>query len=171
MKQILILRHAKSSWEQENLKDFDRPLAPRGIHDAPMMGEFLRDIGEKPQQVISSTAQRAKETSQYVVDAFGGAVNEVQWDEDLYYGNAESYLEAIQRQDDRVDRIMLVGHNPMVEAITSGLVGSQNQASVRMPTAALVCVQTFAIRWERINWGTSQLKWMMIPKVLKQLKD
>lgn len=169
MKQILILRHAKSSWEDESLDDYDRPLASRGINDAPMMGKFIRKIKHKPGSIISSSAKRAKETTLYAVESMKVDESIISWNRDLYYGSESSYLESIQNSDDSFERIMLVGHNPKVENVAGGLIGSGGVASLRMPTAALVCIQSYAQRWEQINWGNCQLSWMVIPKALKKV--
>ncbi len=169
MKQILILRHAKSSWEDESLKDFDRPLGPRGVEDAPMMGKFLREIGHKPDLIISSSAKRAKETTLYVIEGMKVDERIIRWDSDLYYGSESSYLQGIRNTNEKIERVMLVGHNPTVENVTGALIGSGGAANLRMPTAALVCLNTYVLHWEQVQWGTCQLNWMMIPKVLKKV--
>lgn len=171
MKQILLLRHAKSSWEHENLDDFDRPLAKRGLRDAPVMGRFLRKSGNKPDQIISSTAQRAKETIELALSGMKQDKEILQWNQNLYYGGAGDYLEAIRSSDKKTERIMLVGHNPKIESTAGGLIGSGGIANLRMPTAALVCLNTYISNWKDVNWGTCQLSWMMIPKVLKHIYD
>lgn len=171
MKQILLLRHAKSSWEDESLDDFDRPLASRGINDAPLMGKFLRKTKYKPDQIISSTAQRAKETTKLSLSGMKKEEDIITWNEDLYYGGRTDYLKAIQSADERTERIMLVGHNPKIEDTAGALIGNDRISNLRMPTAALVCLNTYAIEWEQVNWGACELAWMMIPKVLKHILD
>lgn len=169
MKQILLMRHAKSSWENPDLKDFDRPLAKRGLNDAPRMGKYLREIKYKPAMVISSPAQRAKETTQLSMEAAKVDDEQISWNEDLYFGSARDYVLAIQSAPDEYERIMLVGHNPLMESTTGVLAGGQDKTAVRMPTAAIVCLESFANTWKSIAPGTCQIKWMMIPKVLKKL--
>ncbi|HBQ61831.1 MAG TPA: histidine phosphatase family protein [Balneolaceae bacterium] len=169
MKQILLMRHAKSSWEDGSLKDYDRPLNERGQSDAPMMGAFIRQVGYKPGEVIASPAQRAKETTQLSMESAQVDPNLIRWDEDLYYGSMKDYIAAIQSTAKNVERVLLVGHNPLIENTAGILAGSEHKTAVRMPTAALVCLQSFAEKWEDITPGTCQIKWMMIPKVLKEL--
>lgn len=171
MKQILLLRHAKSSWESGGLDDFDRPLASRGLQDAPKMGKFLRKIGHKPDQIISSPAQRAKETTKLALEGMKKDKEIISWNEDLYYGSNEDYLKAIQLANERTDRIMIVGHNPKIEDTAGALIGRDSATNLRMPTAALVCLNTYAIEWDQVNWGACQLSWMMIPKVLKHIYE
>ena len=169
MKQILLMRHAKSSWEDKDLKDFDRPLAERGLEDAPAMGKYIRKAKYKPAHIISSPAQRAKETAQLVCEGAKIGEENISWNDDLYFGSVRDYIIAIQNAPDEFERIMLVGHNPLMESTTGVLTGANEKVAVRMPTAALVCLESFADNWETIAPGTCQIKWMMIPKVLKKL--
>ncbi|MFD2531423.1 SixA phosphatase family protein [Gracilimonas halophila] len=169
MKQILLMRHAKSSWEHPDLKDFDRPLADRGLHDAPMMGEFMRNSKHKPGWVISSPAQRAKETTMLSMEAAKVNEEQISWNEDLYFGTVKDYAAAIQSTPEEYDRVLLVGHNPLMEHTAGILAGSGQKASLRMPTAALVCLESFAETWQSISPDTCQIKWMMIPKILKKI--
>lgn len=163
------MRHAKSSWENPDLKDFDRPLAKRGLKDAPEMGKYLRKIKYKPALVISSPAQRAKETTQLSMEAAKLDKEQIVWNEDLYFGSVRDYVASIQSASDEYERIMLVGHNPLMENTTGILTGAERKTAVRMPTAAIVCLESFAETWETIAPGTCQIKWMMIPKVLKKI--
>ncbi|MBN2732552.1 MAG: histidine phosphatase family protein [Balneolaceae bacterium] len=166
MKYILLLRHAKSSHEDSSLKDFDRPLAPRGNKDASGMGGFLRKIDYLPGSIISSPAERAGQTTKLLLH--GAELNEdiVQWNEELYYGSSRDYLRAIQKADDKTDTALVVGHNPKIEDIARRLCGN---GSVRMPTAAIVCLEQPAKEWSQIREGLASLKWMMIPKILNKL--
>ncbi|HKK24587.1 MAG TPA: histidine phosphatase family protein [Gracilimonas sp.] len=169
MKQILLLRHAKSSWDDPGLKDFDRPLAERGLRDAPLMGQFIKKAGYDPAAIFSSTATRAKQTSQLAMKAGGIDSDMIHWNEDLYYGSMSHYIDQIQAASDDHERIMLVGHNPIIENTAGILSGSDHKIAVRMPTAALVCLECFAEYWGDVSAGTCQIKWMMIPKVIKKI--
>jgi phosphohistidine phosphatase len=169
MKQILLLRHAKSSWDDPGLKDFDRPLAERGLRDAPLMGQFINKAGYNPAAIFSSTATRAKQTSQLAMKAAGIDSDIIHWNEDLYYGSMSHYIDQIQAASDDHERIMLVGHNPIIENTAGILSGSEHKIAVRMPTAALVCLECFAESWGDVSAGTCQIKWMMIPKVIKKI--
>jgi phosphohistidine phosphatase len=167
MKQILLLRHAKSSWDDPGLNDFDRPLAERGLNDAPLMGQFVNKAGYSPAVIYSSPAKRAEQTTKLFSDAAGIEVDNIQWNEDLYYGSMKDYIEQIQAASDDHERVMVVGHNPIMENTAGLLAGSEHKIAVRMPTAALVCLECFADTWEEVAPGTCQIKWMMIPKILR----
>lgn len=171
MKQILILRHAKSSWEDETLADFDRPLSERGLKDAPRIGKYLRKIKRKPDVIVSSSAQRTRQTAKLVTEFMKQDESIITWNKDLYYGSAMDYLKVIQATSSKVDRLMLVGHNPKVEQTAGALIGNVETPNLRMPTAALICLNTYAINWEQIHWGTCQLAWMINPKALNNVID
>lgn len=169
MKQILLLRHAKSDWDDESLKDFDRPLAKRGLDDAPRMGTFVRKLNNKPTIIISSPAARAKETTLLFAKAAKCEEGIIEWKPELYYGTSADYLDAIKNVPNNCERVLLVGHNPLIENTAGTLVGESNSISIRMPTAALVMLTTYAPTWKHVNWGTCELNWMMIPKALKKI--
>ena len=171
MKYILLLRHAKSSWNDPDLDDFDRPLAGRGLEDAPRMGKYLKKIGYRPEYIASSTALRARQTTQLCLEAMKRDESLVKWDDHLYFESVGSYLSAIQEAPENTERIMLVGHNPLMEATATLLSGGKDKTAFRMPTAGLVCLESYALRWEDINPATCQIKWMMIPKVLREIID
>ncbi|MDZ7716737.1 MAG: histidine phosphatase family protein [Balneolaceae bacterium] len=167
MKHILLLRHAKSSHEDSSLDDFDRPLANRGLKDAPMMGTFVKNTGYVPDLIISSPAKRAMQTAELFADASGTGKADIKWNEDFYYGSSYDYLEEIQQCAEGLDCIMLVGHNPKMEETVSLLCSDQRSYIARMPTAALVCFEHPAVQWEQVKEGTARIKWMMIPRLLK----
>lgn len=169
MKQILLLRHAKSSWVDSSLADFDRPLAGRGLKDASRVGKYLRSIGNKPEYVVSSPAQRAKETSQLCLKAMKMDEEIITWDQGLYFNSAMKYVEAIQNTHDDCATMMIVGHNPLMESTAAILSGDRDSAAFRVPTAGLICLESYAIHWKHIRPGNCHVKWMMIPKVLKKL--
>ncbi|MTI87251.1 MAG: histidine phosphatase family protein [Balneolaceae bacterium] len=171
MKQILLLRHAKSSWADDSLDDFDRPLAKRGIKDAPRMGRFIRESSYKPAVIVSSPAARARQTTELLVEGAQMDQEVISWQKDLYFGSVQDYLNTVTGMTDDCERIMLVGHNPLMESFSGILAGAREQVALRMPTAALVCLESFANNWGDINAGTCQIKWMMIPKVLKKIMD
>jgi len=168
MKTIMLLRHAKSSRADTSLKDFDRPLAERGQKDAPRIGRFVKDVKSLPGMIISSTAKRAEQTTELFVKSAGVDLSMIEWSEELYYGGARDYLSTIQKVPEGLEDIMLVGHNPLMEETVSLLCNGGGGYAVRMPTAALVCIEHPAIKWEQVKPGTARIKWMMIPKLLKK---
>jgi phosphohistidine phosphatase len=146
MKILLILRHAKSSWKHTELPDFDRPLNKRGKHDAPRMGELLRQTDLLPDLILSSSAQRARQTTQAVVDASSYS-GEVRWMDSLYAAPPESYLEALRDLDDSLQRVMVVGHNPGLEELLEELTGEAES----LPTGALAQVRLPIQGWSELD--------------------
>src|SRR5262245_28346150 len=136
MKTLLLLRHAKSSWDDSSLRDFDRPLSARGERDAPRIGKALRKQGAIPDLIISSPAARAKATIKAATKAARLDVAP-QFDEAIYGASSAELMRAIRRLSDTAHCVMLVGHNPGFEDLLARLTGSHE----RMPTAALACIQ------------------------------
>ena len=133
-KQLLIMRHAKSSWKDMGQTDFERVLNKRGRRVAPQMGQYLVDQGAVPDKIISSSASRAALTTELVAEAAGVADADVQYVKYLYHAPADEYLEALERFDgENVERLMMVGHNPGLEELIYRLAKAHEQ----MPTAAI----------------------------------
>lgn len=162
-KLLLILRHAKSSWEFEELSDHDRPLNNRGRRDAPLMGRKLLKEQLVPQIIISSSAVRAHSTAKKVAKACGYE-DEILIDPALYGSGYSDYLNVLTNQEDEHDIIMLVGHNPISEQLVEVLTGE----IVTMPTCAIACISLPITSWKQIIAKTKgQLLNLWRPKELK----
>jgi len=135
-KTLLILRHAKSSWEFADLSDHDRPLSSRGKRDAPRIGRKLLKEGLIPQLIISSPAVRAYSTAEKVAKACGYD-GEISVESSLYGSGYKEYLNVLQTQNDQYDIIMLVGHNPHSEQLLETLTGKM----ITMPTCTVAYVR------------------------------
>ena len=161
MKTLLLLRHAKSSWDDASLRDFDRPLAPRGEKDAPRMGKALRERGPLPDYILSSPAARARAT----VEAFIKAARldiEPEFEEGIYDASSAQLMKIVRQLPDSSSCVLMVGHNPGFEEMVSRLSGKQE----RMPTAALACIELEAEKWEDVDDGEGRLVWHLFPKML-----
>ena len=161
MKTLLLLRHAKSSWGDSSLADFDRPLAPRGLKDAPRMGRALKAQGVVPDLIISSPAVRAKETVEAVVAAAGLSVSP-EFDQNIYEASTAELMKLVRSISDSKSCALLVGHNPGFENLLSRLTGD----SESMPTAALACMEFQIDSWNNIEEGEGKLAWFLTPKTL-----
>ena len=162
MKTLLILRHAKSSWDDESLDDHDRPLNKRGKRDAPRMGQLLRDEDLLPELILCSTAVRARKTLDKVCEAanYGG---EKALNGELYMAGPSTYVDVLRSVDDRVERVMVVGHNPGLEELLSDLAGIDEHLS----TAALAVVELPIERWNELELRTAgKLVQLFRPKEL-----
>jgi phosphohistidine phosphatase len=174
MKTILLLRHAKSDWDNPGLSDFDRPLAKRGLKDAPRMGEVLALFDCVPDEILSSPALRAKQTTEMIVEACGYKKS-IQWADSFYGGTSEDLMAALQRLPHRVERVMLVGHNPTMEETVATLLSAsldewRDEWSIRIPTTGLVCLDADITDWAALAPGDAILRWFLIPKLVKAIR-
>jgi phosphohistidine phosphatase len=161
MKKLLLLRHAKSSWDDAGLADFDRPLNGRGRRAAPLMGNFMRERQLRPDLVIASPARRARETAALVLEA-SGLDAELRYDERIYEATAGRLLEVLEGVEDDKQEVMLVGHNPGFENLLAHLTGE----SRRVPTAALARILLDAEKWVEAGARGGRLEWLVKPKEL-----
>lgn len=146
MKTLLILRHAKSDWDQPALADHDRPLNARGKRDAPRMGELLRHEGLAPKAILCSSAKRARKTAELVAQA-AGFEGDLQLLEELYAAEPSAYLKACAGLGDDIDTAMVVGHNPGLEELLELLTGER----LPLPTAALAQVDLPIAYWAELR--------------------
>lgn len=159
MKYLLLLRHAKSSWNDQSLPDYQRPLNERGKKDAPRVGELLRKKQLHPGLVLSSSAKRASKTAKKVIEASGLEV-ELRLLDELYLAAPDAYVGQLEKLPDELSCVLVVGHNPGIEELLLGLTGQHQH----FPTAALAHVELPADRWSDIALDrTSRLLWLWTP--------
>jgi phosphohistidine phosphatase len=161
MKKLLLLRHAKSSWEDASLPDFERPLNERGRRAAPLIGKFMREQKIRPDLVICSPATRARETLLLVIIATG-IKPEMCYDERLYEATVVSLFEIIRQIEGAYREVMLVGHNPGFENLLESLTGQTE----RMPTAALARIALNSKHWDEVVAKGGHLEWLVKAKEL-----
>jgi len=150
MKTLFLVRHAKSDKGDPTLPDRDRPLADRGLHEAPKMGKRLAKRDAKPDLLVSSPALRALTTAQLIADEIGYARKNIVVDDRLYASSADGLLAVIRALDKKLDRVMLCGHNPEFTELAHRL----SSRIVDMPTCALA-----AFRFDTKKWsGVVKLK-------------
>jgi phosphohistidine phosphatase len=162
MKTLLVMRHAKSDWGAAFGSDHERPLARRGIKAARRIGRFLTDAGSGPDLILSSTAVRALTTAQLAAEA-GEWECEITTNGDLYASDPERVLDALRETDDRVTSLLIAGHEPTWSSLVSWLIGG---GRVRMPTAAVACLDLPRGEWIDLAPGTCVLRWFITPKML-----
>ena len=133
MKTLVLIRHAKSSWDHADLDDEDRPLNRRGLRDAPVMGRRLADRGLAPDVVLSSTAVRARTTAELIAGELGFDPARIVADDRLYGASVDEVLGVIGELDDALSCAIVVGHNPETESIAHRFSDEINE----MPTCAV----------------------------------
>jgi phosphohistidine phosphatase len=169
MKQPFLLRHAKSSSDDSDLGDHDRPLAPRGERALKLIAEHLGREGVTPALVLCSSAVRTRETFVRIAPALGEEVS-VQIERGLYGASEQRLLERLRAVDDGVESLMLVGHNPGVAQLARSLAGSgRNLADLRgkYPTGALATLE-FSGRWGDLRPGRAELTDFVTPRQLSE---
>ena len=160
MKTLLILRHAKSSWKDEGLTDFDRPLNGRGQRDAPRMGTLLREHDLIPDKILSSNAVRARSTALLAAEA-AGFKGDLELTADFYLAPPATYLQRLAMLPEEVGRVMVVGHNPGLEELVAHLTGTDDP----FPTAALAKVNLPIESWSELTPTTEgELDGLWLPK-------
>lgn len=149
MKTLLILRHAKSSWDDPTIDDHNRPLNPRGLKTTPLMGRLVKEKNLVPDLILCSTALRALQTAQLIADS-SGYKDEIRMIRDFYPGDTDSYIKALDSQDAELTSIMIIGHNPGLESFLEHLTGRKEI----MPTAALAQVRLPIDAWSQLTAQT-----------------
>ena len=167
MKQLFLLRHAKSSWDDPGLVDHDRPLAPRGRRAVRLIAEHVGREGVTPALVLCSSSRRTRETLEGIAPTLGEAMP-VQIEGGLYAASEQRLLERLRAVEDGVGSLLLIGHNPGVEQLALSLAGGgQNLAGLsrKYPTGALATLE-FSGRWGDLRPGSAELTDFVTPKQL-----
>lgn len=151
MKRLYLVRHAKSSWKNPELDDFDRPLNKRGKRDAPLMGQRLREANVRPDLIISSPAKRARKTAKIIAAQIEYPGKKIQWTESLYAAGTLTLLQILHKIEDSVEQLMLVGHNPgltlLAELLTS-------EAVDNIPTSGAFALDLDIESWSQTGEGS-----------------
>lgn len=161
MRTLYLLRHAKSSWKDDSLRDFDRPLKRRGREAAEQIGKVIAEEKLESPLIISSPAARARETTALVLES-AGLKSEPRFDERVYEADVRTLLEVVASIPDKTTTAMLVGHNPGFENLLAYLTGEDRH----MPTAALARIEFEAGSWSEVNEGAGTLASFVTPKEL-----
>ncbi len=145
MKKLLILRHAKSSWKEPSLSDFQRPLNKRGTEVAPRMGGWIAQNNLVPDTILCSTAVRAQETMALAIE--GGSLSSACIStEELYLAPPQAYLDNLAQLPESQGSAMVIGHNPGIEELVYQLCGEY----LTMPTCALAVVDLQIAQWDEL---------------------
>ncbi|HYK76360.1 MAG TPA: histidine phosphatase family protein [Daejeonella sp.] len=160
MKQLLIIRHAKSDKGTGQI-DFDRPLNERGLKDAPKMAKRLAHKGIIPKQIVSSPAVRTMSTAVYFAKEFDIKASDILQEKAIYEASANTLLRVINQMDNSSDFTALVGHNPGLSDLALDLCHGDIQD---IPTCGIVLIEFPFDKWAMISKGTGDLKLFDYPK-------
>ncbi len=169
-RRILLLRHAKSAWDEPGLDDYERPLAPRGRRAAAVMGVYLRDEDLVPELVLCSGARRARETWEIAAHELQRRP-EVEHDRALYMATAETLLRRLRKLDSGVRSVLLVGHEGGVDTLARRLAGDgpaafRRRLAEKYPTAALAVIAVDLPDWSALRDKAGTLTRFAAPKDL-----
>jgi phosphohistidine phosphatase len=168
MKRLTLLRHAKSGWDDRVLRDFDRPLNPRGRRAARTIGAEMGAQGLSFDRVIASPAMRVIETLNDVAKGYRGPLEPL-YDQRIYLAAAATLLDIIREVPDSVSRLLLVGHNPGLEMLALSLASQsplRDELAVKYPTATLAEIAIPVSSWREVGEGQGSLARFVRPRDL-----
>jgi phosphohistidine phosphatase len=161
MKTLILVRHAKSSWDDASISDFDRPLNDRGKKDAPEMAERLKDKGLKIDLFVSSPAKRARKTARIFAKEFGVEKEDIKLVEDLYMASPSVFSVVVEGLDDKAGTVALFSHNPGITEYASSLT---NVRIDNMPTCSVFAAQADINKWSDFENAEKSFLFFDYPK-------
>lgn len=166
MKNLILIRHAKSSWKNHALADYDRPLNKRGKRDAPLMGEHLKQQAIKPDLILSSPARRAIKTANIISRKLGFPINKIIDREEIYGAGHVTLITIIQQIENRYETVILIGHNPAITQLTLFLT---HHPIENIPTCGVVSVSFEILNWEEVSEGIGIVDFYEYPKKIHNI--
>lgn len=164
MKSLLIVRHAKSSWDVTSLDDIDRPLNDRGKHDAPEMAKRLLKEKIKIDAFISSPAKRAKKTAQLFIQEFKRNKDEIIYIDQLYNAHTADFYKVLTSIDEAWNAVAVFSHNPGITDFANSLTSVQVD---NIPTCGIFAVKADIERWEDFEKASKEFWFFNYPKLSK----
>ena len=170
MRTLYLLRHAKSSWKDTSLEDFDRPLNKRGRQAAKAMAGYFIDRGVRPATILCSSATRTRETLERMQKKLGPNIP-VRFEKGIYLASANTMLRRLRRLDDGLASAMIVGHNPGMERLALMLAGDDGGAersavAEKYPTGALCVLDLDIAHWRDAAPGCAHIAAFVRPRDL-----
>lgn len=160
MKTLVLLRHAKSSWDDSSLDDFDRPLSGRGKRDAPVMGRRLAALGAPPDLIVTSPAKRARKTAAIVASLLDYDKKKIDREEAIYEAGVEALMEIVGGLGDEADRVMLVGHNPGLTDLANALMKERVE---NIPTCGALGLEFCVDSWRKVMRKGGRMIFFEVP--------
>lgn len=161
MKTLLIIRHAKSGWDDVSLSDFDRTLTERGKSDAVMMAKRIKKNSIKIDAFISSPARRAKKTAAIFMKEFNESEKKLSLIASLYEASVKDFYDAIETLNDKDDNVALFSHNPGITEFVNSLDCSP---VYNMPTCAVFALKIKAKQWKSFREADKEFLFFDYPK-------
>lgn len=161
MKTLYLVRHAKSSWENRSVSDFDRTLNERGKRDAPFMGRVLKEKDIAVDLMLSSPAVRALTTANIFADEISFPENKIVKEKDIYEADRSELMDVLMKTDDSVNNVMLFGHNPGITYLSNYLCNFETD---NIPTCGVVCMEMDFDSWKYLGNKSCSFKFFEYPK-------
>lgn len=165
MKSVCIIRHAKSSWEDQDLPDVIRPLNKRGKKTSGLVGRYLAQLHEKPDLIISSPATRAYHTAVNIAQILGYRMKNIVIDPIIYFEGEQGIINMLRRLDDKYDHIFIIGHEPTLSDVIETLSG---ETVSKFPTTAVFKINLDMTSWKDIYESKGKKVFFTIPKQIRE---
>lgn len=166
MKTVYFVRHAKSSWQELGLSDHKRGLLPKGEKKTKKISVWLKNNNEVPDLIITSSATRAKKTAKIIAKNLNIPKEKIIVNDNLYHGGMEEILTALYSLPNKVNNIMIVGHNPTMTDVVNYYLSDDDQL-INFPTSAVASISFFTDKWENISIAKSKVNFVMFPSKLE----
>ncbi len=161
MKYIYLIRHAKSSWGEVDISDFDRPLNKRGKKDLPFMANRLKEFGIKPDLILSSPAKRAQKTAKTIAETIDYDMQDILYEESLYDSSYTTYRYLLDSLSDDLNSLFIVAHNPTLTEVGERLSGA---ILTNIPTCSIVCIEFDVKSFKDIKEESGKILFFDYPK-------
>lgn len=161
MKLVTLIRHAKSSWDNANLSDFERPLNARGRRDAEFMSKMLPTLLPNPDMIYCSKAQRAMETAGYFLESYNFPSDKVLYDYGLYENGIRYLIKIIQNTPEFANNLIIIGHNPDITAFSNAFTGTYFD---NVPTCGIIGIEFEIDKWTEFSHEIGKIRFYEYPK-------
>ena len=162
MKKLYIIRHAKSSWKDMGLRDFDRQLNKRGKHNSKFMGKLLHKNGVIPDIIISSPAKRASDTAHNIANALAYPIEQIEYESDIYEASGNTLLKIIKSINDEYSTAFVIGHNPSLNMLVDYLLPKEYIDNI--VTTGIVELRLNITQWSELSPDTTTMLSFEYPK-------
>lgn len=162
MRTLCLIRHAKSSWDNPSLRDFERPLNERGLREAPLMAKKLADSGVRPDLIVSSTANRALTTAKFFADRYSIAHEAIVQQPDIYEAMSSTILRIVRGLPDSAQNVLVFGHNPTFTDVANMF--SDESWIDNVPTCGIVVLSSKADTWASFSEKNTRIAHLYFPK-------
>ena len=162
MKNLIVVRHCKSSWKDPSLSDFDRPLNKRGNIDGELMSNYLKEKEKKIDKLILSTSIRTRLTSKYFIEKIH--FNSISYLDELYHASYSEIIKIISKIENNFNNIMVIGHNP---GLTELINHFTDMRIYNIPTTGIIKVEFKEAKWSKITENKGKIVYKKFPKELK----